>query len=132
MERQYINPPDLFNPEEQGWPYTHGIRVGNTLYIAGQVGMTKDIKVVPGGAEEQARVAWESIKSVVEAAGGKITDVVQVVVYLQNIDDIEAEHRVRASLFPKGRMPVATVVQVAKLGYPGLLMEVHATAVLDG
>jgi len=76
-------------------------------------------------------VAWESIKAVVEAAGGKITDVVQVVVYLQNMDDIDAEHQVRATFFPRGRMPVATVVQVAKLGYPGLLMEVHATAVLD-
>ena len=77
MERQYLNPPTLFSPEEHTWPYSHGVRVGNLLFIAGQVGLDKELNLAPD-AEGQAKLAWESIRQVVEAAGGKITDVVSV------------------------------------------------------
>jgi enamine deaminase RidA (YjgF/YER057c/UK114 family) len=113
------------------WPYSHGIRVGDTLYIAGQVALDKELRIVgPGDAEEQARQTWRNIKTVVEAAGGKITDVVRVTTYVADLADVEAIHKVRREFFPAGDYPVATVVQAAKLGLPGLLLETEAFAVI--
>jgi reactive intermediate/imine deaminase len=123
-------------PAEQGthplpWPYSHGIKVGNTLFVAGQVALDEELRIVgPGDAEAQARQTWKNIQTVVEAAGGKITDVVRVTTYVADLADIEAIHKVRREFFPDGDYPVATVVQAAKLGLPGLLLETEAFAVI--
>jgi reactive intermediate/imine deaminase len=113
------------------WPYSHGIRVGDTLYVAGQVALDDELRLVgPGNAEEQARQTWRNIKTVVEEAGGKITDVVRVTTYVADLADVEAIHEVRREFFPDGDYPVATVVQAAKLGLPGLLLETEAVAII--
>jgi enamine deaminase RidA (YjgF/YER057c/UK114 family) len=123
-------------PAERGphplpWPYSHGIKVGNTLFIAGQVALDEELRIVgPGDAEAQARQTWTNIQKVVEAAGGKITDVVRVTTYVAELADVEAIHNVRREFFPDGDYPVATVVQAAKLGLPGLLLETEAFAVI--
>jgi reactive intermediate/imine deaminase len=118
-------------PHPLPWPYSHGIRVGDTLYIAGQVALDEKLRLVgPGDAQAQARQTWSNIQKVVEAAGGKITDVVRVTTYVADLGDIEAIHAVRREFFPDGDYPVATVVQAAKLGLPGLLLETEAFAVI--
>ncbi len=123
-------------PAERGphplpWPYSHGIKVGNTLFVAGQVALDEELRIVgPGDAEAQARQTWKNIQKVVEAAGGKVTDVVRVTTYVGDLAHVEAIHRVRREFFPDGDYPVATVVQAAKLGLPGLLLETEAIAVV--
>lgn len=123
-------------PTEQGphplpWPYSHGIRVGDTLYIAGQVAFDDQLRLIgPGDAEAQARQVWRNIQMIVEAAGGKVTDVVRVTTYLADLADGEAIHTVRREFFPNGDYPVATVCQVAKLGLPGILLETEAIAII--
>jgi reactive intermediate/imine deaminase len=123
-------------PAERGphplpWPYSHGIRVGDTLYVAGQVALDSDLRLVgPGDPEAQARQTWKNIQTVVEAAGGKITDVVRVTTFVVDLDHVEAIHSVRREFFPDGDYPTATVVQAAKLGLPGLLLETEAVAVI--
>lgn len=113
------------------WPYSHGIKVGNLLFIAGQVALDEELRIVgPGDAEAQARQTWKNIQTVVEAAGGKITDVVRVTTYVADLADIEAIHKVRREFFPNEDYPTATVVQAAKLGLPGLLLETEAFAVI--
>jgi reactive intermediate/imine deaminase len=123
--------PTESGPHPLPWPYSHGVRVGETLYIAGQVALDEELRLVgPGDAEAQARQTWRNIQLVVEAAGGKVTDVVRVATYLADLSDIEAIHSVRREFFPNGDYPVATVVQVAALGLPGLLLETEAFAVI--
>jgi reactive intermediate/imine deaminase len=123
-------------PAERGphplpWPYSHGIKVGNTLYVAGQVALDENLRLVgPGDPEAQARQTWQNIQKVVEAAGGKVTDVVRVTTYVVDLDHVEAIHEVRREFFPDGDYPTATVVQAAKLGLPGLLLETEAFAVI--
>ncbi len=123
-------------PAERGphplpWPYSHGIKVGNTLYVAGQVALDENLRLVgPGDPEAQARQTWQNIQKVVEAAGGKVTDVVRVTTYVVDLDHVEAIHQVRSEFFPDGDYPTATVVQAAKLGLPGLLLETEAFAVI--
>jgi enamine deaminase RidA (YjgF/YER057c/UK114 family) len=113
------------------WPYSHGVKVGSGLVIAGQVALDEQLRLVgPGDAEAQARQTWQNIQTVVEAAGGKITDVIRVTTYVADLGDVEAIHKVRREFFPDGDYPTATVVQVAALGLPGLLLETEAFAIL--
>lgn len=118
-------------PHPLPWPYSHGIKVGDTLYVAGQVALDDELRLVgPGDAEAQARQTWRNIENVVVAAGGKLTDVVKVTTFVVDLADADAIQKVRRELFPDGDYPVATIVQAAKLGLPGLLLETEATAVI--
>lgn len=114
------------------WPYSHAVQIGDLLLIAGQVALDQDLKLVgPGDVETQARQTWENIEAIVEAAGGKITDVVSVTTYVTNIEHLDTIHRVRREYFPDGKFPVATVVEVSRLGLEGLLLETQAIAHLQ-
>lgn len=127
-EREYIVPPDVAPPPE---PYSHVVRVGKTVYIAGQVAFDSEGRVVGrGDPKRQAEQCWTNIEACVRAAGGEITDVVKVVCFLADIRHAPYEVEVRQKLFPEGRYPVATMVQAANLGLDDLLMEIDVTAVL--
>jgi enamine deaminase RidA (YjgF/YER057c/UK114 family) len=99
-------------------PYAHAVQAGALLFIAGQVA--------------QATQVWQNIRTVVEAAGGIVEDIVKITVFLADIRHAAAEVDVRRSMFPPGRYPSCTQVQVANLGLPELLMEVDAIAVISG
>lgn len=123
--------PTALGPHPLPWPYSHGVRVGNMLWIAGQVALDEELRLIgPGDPEAQARQMWKNIQRVCEAAGGKVTDVVRVTTYLRDLSSMDAVHKVRREFFPDGDYPVATVCQVAALGLPGLELETEAFAVI--
>ncbi|TAN33920.1 RidA family protein [bacterium] len=128
MERTYLEPEGLAAPPE---PYAHAIRCGDTVYIAGQVAFDEHNNVVGiGDPRKQAERVWHNIRLAVEAAGGKLADVIKITVFLADIRHAPDEIAVRQQLFEPGRCPICTQVQVANLGLPELLMEVDAIAVL--
>ena len=128
MERTYLDPDGLAPPPE---PYSHAIRCRDTLYIAGQVAFDEQNRIVGvGDPHRQAEQVWRNIGLAVEAAGGTLADVVKITVFLKDVRHAPAEISVREGLFEPGRFPVCTLVQVANLGLPDLLMEVDAVAVL--
>ena len=129
VKKEIIMPSDVHSLER--WPYSHGVKVGNLLFIAGQVALDSELRLIGAGdVEVQARQIWGNIKKVVEAAGGKVTDVVRVTTFVLDINSFDAIHKVRQEFFPDGQYPTATGVQVVKLGLPGLLLETEAFAVL--
>jgi enamine deaminase RidA (YjgF/YER057c/UK114 family) len=128
MERTYLEPNGLAAPPE---PYSHAIRCGDTLYVAGQVAFDEQNHVVGiGDPRRQAEQVWRNIRLAVEAAGGNLGDVIKITIFLKDVRHAPAEISVREQLFEPGRLPVCTLVQVANLGLPDLLMEVDAVAVL--
>jgi enamine deaminase RidA (YjgF/YER057c/UK114 family) len=128
MERTHLEPDGLAAPPE---PYSHAIRCGDTLYIAGQVAFDGQNRVVGiGDPRAQAEQVWRNIRLAVEGAGGTLADVVKITIFLKDVRHAPAEISVREQLFEPGRFPVCTLVQVANLGLPDLLMEVDAVAVL--
>lgn len=129
MPRQYVNPANLSDFKAAGKPLSHAVRVENTLYVSGQVGVSSEGRVLQGAAE-QAELAWEKIRTVLSTAGGTLADVVSVTVYLTDITDLEHEHSVRRRLFSPDACPAATVVEVSALAIPGLVLEITVTAVL--
>jgi enamine deaminase RidA (YjgF/YER057c/UK114 family) len=129
MERTYLEPAGIAPPPE---PYSHAIRCGDTLYVAGQVAFDENNEVVGvGDARAQAERVWRNIRLAVEAAGGTLADVVKITIFLKDVRHAPAEIGVREGLFEPGRYPVCTLVQVANLGLPDLLMEVDAIAHLE-
>lgn len=82
-------------------PYSQAIHAGTTVYLSGQLGIdpaTGDL--VPGGIERETRKALQNCRSILQAADLDLEDVVQVQVYLEDIDDYAAMNRVYAEFFP--------------------------------
>ncbi len=128
-KKEIIMPSEVHSLEK--WPYSHGVKVGNLLFVAGQVALDEELRLVgPGDVEVQARQIWTNIKKIVEAAGGKVTDVVRIATFVLDVNDFDIIHRVRKEFFPDGGYPTATGLQVVKLGLPGLLLETEAFAVI--
>ena len=127
-ERQIIIPPGMENLYEQ-FHYAPAVRVGNTLYIAGQLGRDENLQVVQG-TEAQFTKAFENLKTVLEAAGGTLADVVDIVSYHTDMRDIMLFLEVKDRYFTQDYPPL-TAIGVAALAMPGLQVEIKATAVLQ-
>jgi 2-iminobutanoate/2-iminopropanoate deaminase len=102
--------------------YSQAIQVGETLYLAGQIGLDPATReLVPGGLQAEARQA------VLEAAGFSRADVVQVQVFLADVNDYTAFNEVYVGYFPPPA-PARAAVAVAALPR-GARVEVVMTAV---
>ncbi len=108
--------------------YSQGIQVGETLWVAGQIGLDPATReLVPGGIREETRRALENSKAILEAAGFSLKDVVQVQVLLADINDYQAMNEVYVTYFPESP-PARAAFAVA--GIPrGARVEVVMTAV---
>jgi 2-iminobutanoate/2-iminopropanoate deaminase len=104
QERRVFNPPGL----PANLPFSNGIQVGDMLWIAGTEG------VVSGDITEETRTALLNIRKVLDAAGFEVRDVVQVTVYLKDVDDFAKMNAVYREFFTDPR-PTRTTVQVARL-----------------
>jgi enamine deaminase RidA (YjgF/YER057c/UK114 family) len=127
-DREYLQPAGVAPAPE---PYSHVIKVGKTVYVAGQVAFDAANTVVGRGDPlRQAEQCWRNIESCVRAAGGTLADVVKVVCFVKDIRHVPYEIEVRRRLFKDGQWPAYTMVQVANLGQEDLLYEIDVTAVL--
>lgn len=96
-------------------PYSQAIRVGDTLYTSGQIGMDPVTGVlVAGGIEAETRQVLANLKAVFEAAGFSLSDAVQAQVFLADFNDFAAMNAVYAEFFPQAP-PARATVQVARL-----------------
>ena len=112
--------------------WSNAIRAGEFLYISGQVSRSNDGRTIEGKGEyEQSKIIFGKIKNLVEAAGGTMDDVVKVTIYVVNIRQNTEVWRARQEFF-KGDFPASTLVQVAALGTPEVLVEVEAVAHIGG
>ena len=129
MTREFINPPDLATPPSN--MYNHVVKVGNTVYIAGQVSRGLDGRTVHvGDPEAQIRQVWANLEKAVTAAGGSLRDIVKTTTYVVGAENLGKIRAVRAGLLPAEGRPTSTTLLVAGLADPDLLVEVEAVAVL--
>ena len=128
MERERVNPPGVHAPQAS---YSHVTRVGNTLYISGQIGLDPDGNLVgPGDAEAQAEQCYRNIEAIVRHFGGTLDHVVQITQYLTDLSYRPLVARPRERMFTPP-YPASTLVVISSLASPELLVEIEATAVLD-
>jgi reactive intermediate/imine deaminase len=123
------NPPTLSTPTG----YTHIVEVtgpGKTIYIAGQIALDKEGKVVgEGDMKAQAEQVFKNLEAALTAAGAKFSDVVKMNTYITDMEKAPAVREVRARYFGT-TTPASTLVQVAKLARPEFLLEIEVVAAI--
>lgn len=125
--QQYINPETMAQPRG----YTHAVKVGNTVYIAGQVSVAQDGSVVgKGDPAAQARQIWRNLEAAVQAAGGTLQNLVKTTTYVTNIEYGAAVRTVREDLFRASSPPTSTLLVVSALANPDFMIEIEAIAVV--
>ena len=125
MARTAIQPQGLPDPRPR---YTHGWRVNDTIYVAGQLATDAQGQLVgPNDIRAQTRQAFQNIARVLEAAGSSLRDVVKLTVVITDMRLREGYHEARQEFFPTDP-PASTLVQVVALAVPGALIEIEAIA----
>ena len=110
-------------------PFSSGVLAGNTLYIAGTIGVEPGAKVALS-AEEEARRVMDEVKKVVQQAGMTMDDVVSVQVFCTDLANYEAFNKVYQTYF-HGNYPARAFVGIASLLF-GARYEVMGTAIRSG
>ncbi len=106
QDKQVINNPGT----ALGLPLSSVVKVGNLLFLSGQIGNTPGARgPVEGGTEVEVRQAMENIKSTLENAGSSMDRVVKCTVFLGDMADYAAMNQVYSSYFPKDPPARSTV-----------------------
>ena len=110
----------------QRLPFSSAVRVGDTLYLSGQIGIAANGKL-PAGFDAQARQAMDNIGGVLKARGLGWGDVVKCTVMLDNMADWPAFNTVYVTYFPDGNFPARSAFGADGLAL-GALLEVECMA----
>ena len=106
-------------------PYSQAIKVGNTVWISGQIPLDPEsMTVVEGGIEAQATQVFKNLAAVAEAAGGALDDAVKINISLTDLGEFATVNEIMARFF-KEPYPARACVQVAALP-KGVAIEVEA------
>lgn len=110
-------------------PYSQAVRVGETVYLSGQIPLDPvSGQVVGSTIEAQAHRVFENLRAVCEEAGGSLSDIVRVGLYLTTMDNFGPVNAVMAEYF-SSPFPARSTIAVA--GLPrGVAVEVDAVMVL--
>jgi reactive intermediate/imine deaminase len=131
VPKEIIRPPGVYDTSNRG--YSHAVKSGKTVYLAGQLAVelrgSEQVIVGAGDVASQARLIFANMEKVLKAAGGELSDVVQMTVFLKDIKDLPRFLEVRKQVF-KEDFPASTAVQVVAFAVPGGLVEVNAVAVV--
>jgi len=108
-------------------PYSPGIDVGDTVYLAGQIGISGG-KMVEGGIDPETRQLMENARAVLKNAGLDFGNVVKTTVFLADIQDFQAMNAVYATFFEGTTPPARSTVAVSALA-AGAKVEIDFIAV---
>ena len=112
-------------------PFSEAVRVGNTLYLSGQMGIVPGtMRMAPGGVRDQVRQTMENIKTSLEAHGATMQNIVKCTVMLADISDWPAFNEVYRSYFEEGRYPARSAFGANALAL-GARLEIECVAALE-
>lgn len=110
--RAVISTPDA--PEAIG-PYSQAVKVGNTVWLSGQIPLVPDtMELVTGDISTQATRVFQNMAAIAEAAGGSLDNAVKINISLTDLADFGAVNEVMAAFFSEP-YPARACVQVAAL-----------------
>ncbi len=112
--------------------YTDAVRFGDLLFISGVVAWDQEGNVVgKGDVVAQTEKIFDSMGQILARAGCGFADVLTVTVFLMDIEDRVKINPVRERVFGDTR-PASTLIEVSKLVYPDLMIEINAVAGMPG
>ena len=110
-------------------PYSQAVRVGQTVYLSGQIPLLPDLGVLlESGIEAQTHQVFRNLTAVCTAAGGSLADIVRLGIFLTDLDDFAAVNAVMAE-YMQVPYPARSTVQVSALPR-GARIEIYAVMVL--
>jgi reactive intermediate/imine deaminase len=111
-------------------PYSQAVRAGNTVYLSGQIALDPASgQLLEGGFDEQVEQAFRNLKAVAHAAGGSLSDVVKLTLFLTDLSQFPRANEIMQSFF-EAPYPARSTVGVLSLPR-GALFEVEAIMVLS-
>ena len=122
--------PEYLNADPQsGAPFSDAVRAGSMLYMAGNLGLDKDGKLVPGGITGEADRMLQNLKASLERNGSSMDRVVSCLVMLADIRDRDALNDVYQKYWAPGHFPARSAFGTSGL-YLGARVEISCSAVL--
>ncbi len=122
-----INPPGLVATQT----YSHVVKVGNLLFIAGQVGTDQSGAVVGSTMKAQAEQVLANLATALTSQGAGVANIAKITIFTTSIDEFRAPEVValRAKFFG-ATVPASTLIQVQRLASPDYKLEIEAIAVV--
>lgn len=110
-------------------PYSQAVKVGNFIFISGQIPIDPDTgEVIDGDIKEQTKRVLENIKGILESVSCSLNNVVKTTVFLKNLDDFSAMNEIYATYFPENP-PARSTIEVSRLP-KGVSIEIEAIAII--
>lgn len=104
---------------------------GKLVFLSGMTARRVDGTIAGiGDIEVQTRQVCENLKAAVEEAGGALSDICRVDVYVRNMEHFDLIHKVRREYF-QAPAPASTMVEICKMTSPEYLIEINAIAVIQ-
>src|SRR5262249_42393998 len=130
MPKQIVNPSTMAPPSG----YSYAIKKSGTpVFISGQVAIDGAGRLVgEGDIAAQTEQAFQHLRTVAEACGGRMDDIVKITIFVTDASFRPAVAAARQRHFVEGAYPASTYLVVSGLAVPQLLVEVEAVAMLDG
>ena len=125
--KQVVPVPGL--EDTQAFGYSQCVRVGPLVYLAGQCGLGPDHEVVSLDFVDQARAALDRVRTAVQAAGGSLSDIVSMTVFITDTRLGREFTSLRREYFGKD-YPASALIGVSSLMVPHALIEIQACAVV--
>ncbi len=110
--------------------YSPAVTAGGLVFIAGQIGLRPD-GTIPETPKEQIQMAFERIGAILESLGLDFTNLVEMVSYHVNVGDQLADFRAVKEQFIKSDFPAWTILGIAALARPELVIEIKVVASTD-
>ncbi|MGB3447705.1 MAG: RidA family protein [Xanthobacteraceae bacterium] len=107
--------------------YSPAVRAGDFLYVAGQIGLNPDGSM-PANDEGQIVNAFDRLKIVIEEAGASLDDIVELVSYHVGLQNHLGKFVEIKSRYIREPFPTWTILEIAGLARPGLIIEIKAVA----
>ena len=110
-------------------PYSQAVRKGNLLITSGQLPIDMATGAFPEGIEAQTKASLTNCKSIIEAAGASMADVIKTTVFLSDLNNFGAMNEVYKTFF-EGDYPSRSAVEVARLPKDALV-EIECIVVVE-
>ncbi len=125
MSRTIVSTPNA--PAAIG-TYSQAVRVGDTVYLSGQIGLDPASMALVEGFEAQTEQVFANLRAVAEASGGRLADAVKLTIYLTDLGNFAKVNEIMAKYFAEP-YPARAAVGVKELP-KGALVEADAVLVL--
>ena len=117
-------------PWEKEYGYAQAVKVGDTIYVSGQVSHDETGKIVGrGDMEAQMRQAYTNIKKVLAQYGATIDNIVDEILFVTDMNTaFAAAVKCRKDIFSGIPSVASTIVQIQRLAFPELMIEIRCVA----